>query len=176
MLLGAPASNAILIPLMIVKDNPKSPAKAKPPAKVTIYIDGACLGNPGPGGWGALLVAGQRRRELSGSEAQTTNNRMELTAAIKALEALKNVVVAEIYSDSAYLVRGITEWLPRWKRNKWKGVRGVPVLNRDLWEQMDELAARHRVHWHWIQGHSGNPGNEQAHKLASAAARKSSEL
>ena len=136
---------------------------------VEIYTDGACRGNPGPGGWGALLIAGDARRELSGYEAQTTNNRMELTAAIEALRALKRPVSATLYTDSKYVCTGIEEWLPNWKRRGWRTADKKPVKNVDLWQALDEARAPHRVSWRWVRGHDGNVGNEHVDALANAA-------
>lgn len=136
---------------------------------VEIYTDGACRGNPGPGGWAATLQSGEHLRELSGAEAATTNNRMELTAVIRALEALKRPVKARIHTDSEYVRRGITEWLPGWKRRDWRTADKKPVKNRDLWEQLDALAARHELEWRWVPGHAGVPGNERVDRLATAA-------
>ncbi len=136
---------------------------------VTIYTDGACRGNPGPGGWGVLLLAGEHRRELSGAEPATTNNRMELTAVIRALEALKRPVAARLYTDSEYVRRGIGEWLPAWKARGWKTAAKKPVKNQDLWEALDAAARRHRVEWHWVKAHSGIEGNERVDALANEA-------
>lgn len=136
---------------------------------VTIYTDGACRGNPGPGGWGALLQAGESELEISGSERLTTNNRMELTAVIRALEALKRPVDARVYTDSEYVRRGITEWLAGWKARGWRTAAKKPVKNQDLWEALDAAAARHRVEWHWVPGHAGVPGNERVDLLANRA-------
>ncbi|MBV6417014.1 MAG: Ribonuclease HI [Steroidobacteraceae bacterium] len=136
---------------------------------VTIYTDGACRGNPGPGGWGALLLAGDHRRELSGAEPATTNNRMELTAVIRALEALKRPVAARLYTDSEYVRRGISEWLPAWKARGWKTAAKKPVKNQDLWEMLDAAASRHRVEWHWVKAHAGIEGNERVDALANLA-------
>jgi ribonuclease HI len=133
---------------------------------VEIYTDGACRGNPGPGGWGALMRVGDREREIYGGESATTNNRMELTAAIRALEALKRRCTVALYSDSKYLRDGITKWLPDWKGRGWKTADRKPVKNRDLWEQLDVLAAAHDVEWHWVRGHDGHPENERADALA----------
>jgi ribonuclease HI len=133
---------------------------------VEIYTDGACRGNPGPGGWGALMRVGDREREIYGGEPATTNNRMELTAAIRALEALKRRSKVKLYSDSKYLRDGITTWLHDWKRRGWKTADRKPVKNQDLWEQLDELAAAHDVEWHWVRGHDGHPENERADALA----------
>ena len=136
---------------------------------VEIYTDGACRGNPGPGGWGATLESGEHFRELSGAEADTTNNRMELTAVIRALEALKRRAVVTVHTDSEYVRRGITEWLPNWKARDWKTAGRKPVKNRDLWERLDELAVGHDIDWRWVKGHSGVPGNERVDALATAA-------
>ncbi|TLY71665.1 MAG: ribonuclease HI [Gammaproteobacteria bacterium] len=136
---------------------------------IEIYTDGACRGNPGPGGWAALLQTGEREKELHGAEPLTTNNRMELTAVIRALEALKRPVRARVYTDSQYVRRGITEWLPEWKSRGWRTVARKPVKNQDLWERLDGLAARHDIQWHWVPGHAGVPGNERVDRLANAA-------
>jgi ribonuclease HI len=136
---------------------------------VEIYTDGACRGNPGPGGWGAILSANGREKELSGSEALTTNNRMELTAVIRALEALKRPVAATVFTDSEYVRRGISEWLAGWKARGWRTADKKPVKNQDLWEELDALAARHRIEWRWVPGHAGVPGNERADQLANRA-------
>ena len=138
-------------------------------SRVEIYADGACRGNPGPGGWAATLEYGEHLRELSGAEAQTTNNRMELTAVIRALEALKRGVSARVHTDSEYVVRGINEWLPNWKARGWRTADRKPVKNQDLWEQLDAAAARHDIEWRWVKGHSGVPGNERVDALANAA-------
>jgi ribonuclease HI len=136
---------------------------------VEIYTDGACRGNPGPGGWAATLEFGEHFRELSGADAQTTNNRMELTAVIRALEALNRPVKARVNTDSEYVRRGITEWVKAWKARDWRTADRKPVKNRDLWELLDEQAARHEVEWRWVKGHSGVPGNERVDQLANAA-------
>ena len=136
---------------------------------VAIYTDGACRGNPGPGGWGAVLLYGGHRREISGAAAQTTNNRMELTAAIRALEALTRPSAVDLYTDSTYLKDGITRWLPNWKASGWRTAAKTPVKNRDLWETLDALVGRHDVTWHWVRGHAGNAENERADTLARAA-------
>jgi ribonuclease HI len=136
---------------------------------VEIYTDGACRGNPGPGGWAATLEFGEHFRELSGADAQTTNNRMELTAVIRALEALNRPVKARVNTDSEYVRRGITEWVKAWKARDWRTADRKPVKNRDLWELLDEQAARHDVEWRWVKGHSGVPGNERVDQLANAA-------
>jgi len=134
--------------------------------KTVIYTDGACSGNPGPGGWGAILSFRQHRKELCGGEDDTTNNRMELMAAIKALEALKRPSAVELYSDSSYLKDGITKWIHGWKRNGWKTSAKKPVKNEDLWKELDDLRTRHDVKWHWVKGHAGHPENERADELA----------
>jgi ribonuclease HI len=136
---------------------------------VEIYTDGACRGNPGPGGWGALLTAGEHMKELSGAEALTTNNRMELTAVIRALEALKRPSQLRIFTDSEYVRRGITEWVRGWKARGWKTADRKPVKNQDLWERLDALAAAHEIEWRWVRGHSGIPGNERVDQLANEA-------
>lgn len=133
---------------------------------VEIYTDGACKGNPGPGGWGALLVCRGVERELWGGEAQTTNNRMELTAAIRALAELKRSCQVRLVTDSEYVMRGIQEWLPGWKRRGWKTSAKQPVKNADLWQQLDEQVNRHEVTWEWVRGHTGHHGNERADQLA----------
>jgi ribonuclease HI len=133
---------------------------------IRIYTDGACRGNPGPGGWGALLVMGEREKELWGGEAQTTNNRMELTAAIRGLEALKRPCKIDVYTDSQYVRNGIREWLVKWKRHGWKTADKKPVKNQDLWERLDKLVTGHDIEWHWVRGHSGHDGNERADALA----------
>ncbi len=134
---------------------------------VEIYTDGACSGNPGPGGWGAVLSYRGKTRELSGGEAApTTNNRMELMAAIQALEALSRPSAVRLHTDSSYLRNGVTSWLPSWKRNGWRTASKQPVKNEDLWRRLDAAAARHNVRWLWVKGHAGNPGNERADALA----------
>lgn len=135
---------------------------------VNIYTDGACRGNPGHGGWGVVLTMNDHYKELLGSEPDTTNNRMELTAVIRALEALKRPVEIELYTDSTYVLKGMTEWLPNWKKRGWKRAGGA-LLNADLWRRLDELAGKHRVKWHWIKGHSGHAYNERADYLANTA-------
>ena len=135
-------------------------------SRVEIYTDGACRGNPGVGGWGAILRSGGRERELFGGELATTNNRMELTAAIRALEALKRRCEVALYTDSQYVRQGITTWLADWKRRDWRTTDRKPVKNQDLWEQLDALATKHDVEWHWVRGHDGHPENERADALA----------
>ena len=133
---------------------------------VEIYSDGACRGNPGPGGWGALLRARGVEKELWGGEAQTTNNRMELTAVIRALEALKRPSRVRLYTDSQYVQKGISSWIRDWKRRGWRTADKKPVKNEDLWRRLDELAALHDVEWHWVRGHAGHAENERADRLA----------
>lgn len=133
---------------------------------VEIYTDGACRGNPGRGGWGAVLRYKGHERLLYGAEALTTNNRMELTAAIRALESLTRPCKVDLTTDSQYVRLGVTEWMPQWKRRGWKTADKKPVKNVDLWQRLDEAAARHEVRWHWVRGHTGHPGNELADQLA----------
>jgi len=137
--------------------------------RVEIYTDGACRGNPGPGGWAALLSMGRREKEICGAENPTTNNRMELQAVIGALQALKRPVEARLYTDSQYVRRGLLEWLPQWKARGWKTADKKPVKNQDLWELLEREAGRHRIEWHWVRGHSGIAGNERVDALANAA-------
>ena len=139
--------------------------------EVVIHTDGACSGNPGPGGWGALLCWGEHERELSGGEPSTTNNRMELLAAIRALEALTKPCRVRLVTDSQYVMKGITEWMPAWKRRGWTTAGRKPVKNVDLWQRLDELCGVHQVRWEWTRGHSGDAGNERADGLARAAIR-----
>jgi ribonuclease HI len=136
---------------------------------VEIYTDGACRGNPGPGGWGALLIAGDQRKEVSGAEPATTNNRMELMAAIGGLGALKRRCRVRLYTDSKYVLQGITEWLPQWKARGWRTASRQPVKNQDLWERLDAAAAAQDIRWHWVKGHSGDDGNEYVDRLANQA-------
>lgn len=140
--------------------------------KITIYVDGACSGNPGPGGWGAVLHREDGVEELSGSEPETTNNRMELKAAIEALRTLKTKCNVAIYTDSVYVKNGITQWIAAWKKNHWQTASGQDVKNKELWQQLDNENAKHQVIWRFVKGHSGNPGNERADALARAAAIK----
>lgn len=133
---------------------------------VEIYTDGACRGNPGPGGWGAVLIAGSRRKTLHGGEAETTNNRMELTAAIEALKALRGRQAVVLHTDSRYLMDGIREWLPGWKKRGWKTAAKKPVKNQDLWQALDAVAQQHDVRWRWVKGHSGHELNDEADALA----------
>jgi ribonuclease HI len=139
---------------------------------VQIYTDGACRGNPGPGGWGALLLYGSHKKILSGAEAHTTNNRMELMAAIQALAALNEFCKIELHTDSQYLQKGITEWLKGWKKRGWKKADKTMVKNADLWQALDKEAARHQVSWHWVKGHSGHPENELVDSIANKAIDK----
>jgi len=135
-------------------------------ADVEIFTDGACRGNPGPGGWGAVLRYGGHEKELYGGEAQTTNNRMELMAAIRALETLKRPCSVQLTTDSSYVRDGITEWLPNWKKRGWKTTAKKPVKNADLWQRLDQAAQAHQITWYWVKGHSGHPENDRADKLA----------
>ena len=137
--------------------------------EVTIYTDGACRGNPGPGGWGALLIYGDHEKELYGGEAITTNNRMELLAAIEALRAMKKSCRIQLYTDSTYVRNGIQQWLEKWKANNWKTAGKKSVKNQDLWQSLDDESRRHDVRWHWVKGHAGDPGNERADQLANRA-------
>ena len=140
------------------------PGTAKP--AVTVFTDGACSGNPGPGGWGVTLISGAHRKELSGGAAATTNNRMELTAAITALEALKQPSRVDMHTDSEYVQKGIGTWIHGWKRRGWLTSAREPVKNADLWQRLDAAQARHDVHWHWVRGHAGHAENERADELA----------
>ena len=133
---------------------------------VEMHTDGACRGNPGPGGWGVILRTTGAEKELCGEKAQTTNNRMELTAAIRGIEALKVACRVQAYTDSQYLRTGISAWLPQWKQRGWRTADRKPVKNEDLWRRLDELAAQHEIHWHWVKGHAGNADNERADALA----------
>ena len=133
---------------------------------IEIYTDGACSGNPGPGGWGAILRSGETERELFGGEPQTTNNRMEMTAVIEALRALKKPVAAKVHTDSQYVQKGISEWIHGWKRRGWKTAGKDPVKNEDLWRELDRLAAQHEIEWIWVRGHAGHVENERADALA----------
>ncbi len=137
---------------------------------VTIYTDGACKGNPGPGGWGAWLRFGAHEKELFGGEPRTTNNRMELTAVIEALAALKRPCRVTVHTDSEYVRKGMTEWMKAWKARGWRTADGKPVKNVELWQRLDELRQRHDVHWRWVKGHAGDPGNERADALANRGA------
>lgn len=136
---------------------------------VEIYTDGACRGNPGPGGWGVVLSSGAREKELRGAEMQTTNNRMELTAAIRALAALKRGSTVALYTDSQYVRKGVLEWLAQWKARDWRTADRKPVKNIDLWQELEREIERHSIEWHWVKGHAGVPGNERADQLANEA-------
>jgi len=136
---------------------------------VEIYTDGACRGNPGVGGWAAVLTRGEHEKEIHGAEAHTTNNRMELTAVIRALEALRRPAAVRVYTDSQYVRRGVTEWLPGWKARGWRTADKKPVKNQDLWQRLDELIVPHRIEWHWVPGHAGVAGNERVDRLANEA-------
>ena len=140
-----------------------------PVAAVDIYTDGACRGNPGPGGWAALLIAGETRKEVSGAETETTNNRMELMAAIQGLGALKRRCKVRLYTDSKYVLQGATEWLPAWKARGWRTAAREPVKNQDLWELLDAALLTQDIDWHWVRGHSGDAGNEWVDELANRA-------
>lgn len=133
---------------------------------IEIFTDGACRGNPGPGGWGALLRYGSKEKELCGGESETTNNRMEMTAVVEAVSALKAPSTIRITTDSTYVLKGITEWLPGWKKKQWKTAAGKPVKNVDLWQKLDELLASHTVEWRWVKGHAGHAENERVDALA----------
>lgn len=137
--------------------------------RIEIYTDGACSGNPGPGGWGAILISGAHRKEINGGEEETTNNRMELRAAIEALNALKRPSRVDLWTDSSYVKDGITKWIFGWKRNGWKTAAKKPVKNAELWQQLDDAQTRHDITWHWLKGHAGHPENERADELARQA-------
>lgn len=141
-------------------------AGAAPQPTVDIFTDGACSGNPGPGGWGAILRYGDKEKELHGGEPQTTNNRMEMLAVISALNTLKRPCTVNLYTDSQYVQKGISEWIWGWKKRGWKTASKQPVKNEDLWRALDEAQARHDIHWHWVKGHAGHPENERADALA----------
>lgn len=143
---------------------------AKP--NIQIWTDGACSGNPGPGGWGALLVAGQKRKEIRGGEADTTNNRMELMAAIEALNALKKPSLVTLHTDSTYVKDGLTKWIHGWKRNGWKTAAKKQVKNKDLWQMLEQACERHEIKWVWVKGHAGDAGNETADELARLGAEE----
>ena len=136
---------------------------------ITIYTDGGCRGNPGPGGWGAVLIWGDKKKKLYGSEQDTTNNRMELLAAIEGLKSLKRTMDVKLYTDSQYVKQGITSWITNWKKNGWKTSNRKPVKNQDLWIALDSLIEIHNVSWHWVKGHAGDPMNELADQLANQA-------
>lgn len=150
------------------QETPSAPTIQRP--KVTVYTDGACKGNPGPGGWGAWLSAGGHDKELFGGEANTTNNRMELTAVIEALASLKRTCEVTLYTDSQYVRKGITEWIIGWKQRGWQTADKKPVKNVDLWQRLDGLRHLHQVDWRWVKGHAGDPGNERADALANKGA------
>jgi ribonuclease HI len=135
-------------------------------SNIIIYTDGACSGNPGPGGWGALMLSGNHRKELSGGESETTNNRMEMMAVICAAEALKKASSIDIFTDSKYVMKGMTEWVEAWKKRGWRTAAKKPVKNVDLWQRLEQALDRHEVNWNWVKGHSGVPGNERADELA----------
>ncbi len=139
---------------------------------VEIFTDGACKGNPGPGGWGALLIFNGKEKSLYGGDKETTNNRMELTAAIEGLAALKRSCMVELTTDSQYLRKGILEWMENWKRKGWKTAAGKAVKNVDLWKQLDDLQQKHQIQWSWVRGHAGHPGNERADELANLGVEK----
>ena len=134
--------------------------------EVVLYTDGACRGNPGPGGWGVLIQSGTHTKELFGGEADTTNNKMELKAAIEGLNALNRSCSIQLHTDSTYVLKGITEWMPNWKKRNWKTAAKKPVQNVELWQALDKAVQRHEIDWQWVKGHSGNPGNEKADELA----------
>ena len=141
---------------------------------VLVFADGACKGNPGPGGWGAILRIGTHEKEICGGERQTTNNRMELTAVIRALASLKRHCNVKVYTDSQYVQKGISEWLPQWKRRGWRTAGRKPVKNEDLWRELDGLAQKHKVEWHWVRGHAGHVENERADALANRGVESAS--
>ena len=155
---------------MTNRDSPRPDAlpasEAGEGARVVIYTDGACKGNPGRGGWGALLIFDGREKELFGGERHTTNNRMELTAVIRALEALKRACDVDLYLDSQYVKQGIESWIHAWKKNGWRTSERKPVKNAELWRELDALRGRHRIRWHWVRGHADTPGNHRADELA----------
>jgi ribonuclease HI len=139
---------------------------------IEVFTDGACQGNPGPGGWGAILRYKGHEKEISGYAPETTNNRMELQAAIEALKLIKRSLPVDLYTDSEYLRKGMTEWLTGWKKNNWRTAAKQPVKNQDLWEQLDALATEHKITWHWVRGHNDHPENERADKLATGAIKE----
>ncbi len=143
--------------------------------RVTIFTDGACEGNPGPGGWAAVLISGTHRREISGYDPATTNNRMEMTAALEALRSLKDRCAVDLHTDSQYVRNGMEQWLAKWKRNGWRTAGKKEVKNADLWEALDHAAQAHEVHWHWVRGHDGNVENERCDELANEAIRRARE-
>lgn len=139
---------------------------------IEIFTDGACQGNPGPGGWGVILRYKHHEKELFGGESETTNNRMELMAAIKGIEAVQKKIPIHLYTDSEYLRKGITEWIHSWKKNGWKSAQKKPIKNQDLWEHLDKVVSTHQISWHWVKGHAGHPENERADALAHRALEK----
>jgi ribonuclease HI len=145
---------------------------SQPARRVRIYTDGACLGNPGPGGWAAIVADDESEQELSGGDPSTTNNRMEMEAALRGLEVLREPSVVELTTDSQYLRNGMLDWMPRWKRNGWRTADKKPVKNVDLWQRLDAAAKRHEISWHWVRGHDGHPENERCDALANEAARQ----
>jgi ribonuclease HI len=151
---------------------PKIAPKIASKTAVEVYTDGSCLGNPGPGGWGVIMSWNGEQRELSGGEPQTTNNRMELMAAIQALEAMTRTTPIHLHTDSTYVRSGITDWIHKWKENGWKTAAKKPVKNADLWQRLDAAVAAHEIEWIWVKGHNGNPGNERADLLATEAAAR----
>ena len=154
-----------------MNDGPENDAASPDDNIVDAFTDGACSGNPGPGGWGAILRIGEREREIAGGDPATTNNRMEMMAAISALEALKRPCLVRLYTDSSYVKDGVTKWIHGWKRNGWRTAGKDPVKNEDLWRALDAEVARHRVAWHWVKGHAGHPENERADRLSVLAAK-----
>jgi ribonuclease HI len=142
---------------------------------VHIYSDGACKGNPGAGGWGALLISGGHRKEICGGEPNTTNNRMEMLAVIRALEMLKRPSTVQVHTDSQYVQKGVSEWLPGWKKRGWRTAAGKPVKNQDLWQELDDLSQKHHIEWNWVRGHAGHPENERADALANQGVLKASQ-
>jgi ribonuclease HI len=155
---------------MALTDQGTTGPAAKTSDPVIIHTDGSCLSNPGPGGWAAILQWQDKEREISGAEPDSTNNRMELTAAINGLNAVTRPMTIDLYTDSKYVMTGVTDWMPRWKGNGWKTAAKKPVANQDLWQQLDSAVSRHQVRWHWVKGHAGNPLNERCDKLARSAA------
>ncbi|RLC46623.1 MAG: ribonuclease HI [Candidatus Cloacimonadota bacterium] len=144
--------------------------------KIQIYTDGACSGNPGPGGWAAVIIYGKNLKTISGGERETTNNRMELTSVIKSLDTLKESYEIELYSDSKYVIKGITQWIHNWKRKDWRGYNKKPVKNKDLWQKLDTLSKKHRIKWLWVEGHIGKEINEQVDKMAKYEIKKIKEI
>jgi len=162
-------ARSVRLAASVAPESPQGAGRGKPPPSedaIEIWTDGACRGNPGPGGWGVLLRSGQHVREMHGGELETTNNRMELTAVIEALAALKRASRIVVHTDSQYVQLGITEWLPQWRKRDWKTAARKPVKNVDLWQRLAELVAQHRIDWRWVPGHAGVEGNERADSLA----------